>query len=1289
MDALIQKLTDRYILYTHPDVATTVEQSLIQLSSGIYTEDERFIFELLQNAVDAFNQPQGTLDVKVVIEGQYIVFMHNGDAFSQRDIEGLCDIGNGNKTDDVKKIGYKGIGFKSVFMRSTCVTVQSGNLCFKFDKSYWDGYWDKHWASTYGAKEFHKNYLMPWQIIPIKTDAPIKINTVGYNVVTYMHVSDTSIIEQKINALMSSSQFLLFLKAKNIKMSFAINGLMRNTITKTTIKGQVLLSSNGKEDSRWLIYINDAVEVPIELRKVISADTNTPQKLKDAQTFDLSFAIAVDNNGKLKRLSQKDAVIYTYLPTSFKFGTDGFPFLVNANFITDAGRLQLHKDSEWNKLIFSKIPSEFLSWIKDLSTIYANYYEILPQKSYGQTNALEKVFAVEMRKAIDDIAFIPRQCDVREKMLVSEALIDKIGFSKAVNIENLIEHINRTYNRNSSPNDFTFPPIRNTRIFTEYGVFVLDKDKVKVLLEDTQLFNGITVDSNIKLITFLYDYCTANPKDADELMPILSETKFLLDENLELQSPNSLFFHTDYKKENSLASNVLLLNEDVNIAIENKNLLGWISKLGVQQLSNISFIEYLYKNNDYITTENAVEIGQFVFRIYQDEKKLFDEISQYKLNYIKFLSTKGTLKPAKELYLCEKYKPELNIEPFFDEDIFISEKYCDGFSSIEWKVFLLKIGIKEDISNEEEVVGLYENDYNNRIDKIFFDTVKKNSERYNWVSYEGWNLDRGDYGFIANRIYYDTISFLTYCNKYKFSKLIFSKLLSKYNPEKIDTNVKYVKGDTGFIERTVYSERLTDLGCNINHFKWIIENCSLLPTVKQDCRKAKEIFSNSIPQIKEIAGDYLPIIDIEEEISESWQNYLGLKNHLTLDDYLYLLTEIASDTKNVDNNKNRVNGIYQRIVELGCLDSERQRTQIKEWAAQNKILSKDEVFTEPVRLSHITIDGFNSRNRVYVGSCPDKEKVLELLSLMGVTIITEDRISLDYKEKEEDEELKRILYGKLSPLSLIAIGEQSNRETYISKKHEIKMLLDNTHFYHCETINLTYGNADDFVTKATFSNKNEFYYTGNLRPSNIEPLLTPLCKYLNIKGKERELFILFIDNLDGIRQNLKDKGYNTEFLEEVVMDSGTIQTQLPYSPNETEQEQNLITGFKGEIIIYEKLKNMGYNPICPSISSENDYERKIEMNGKTYYCKKNYEKYDISFTTRNGVRVYVEVKATTRKKEWQENMPISYNELSMIEKCTENERYLLAQVFDVGQSIQDIYIFDAYIFEDTTLMNIL
>lgn len=41
---LLKKLAERYTLKTTPDVATTVEQGLMQLSSGIYTEEERFYF---------------------------------------------------------------------------------------------------------------------------------------------------------------------------------------------------------------------------------------------------------------------------------------------------------------------------------------------------------------------------------------------------------------------------------------------------------------------------------------------------------------------------------------------------------------------------------------------------------------------------------------------------------------------------------------------------------------------------------------------------------------------------------------------------------------------------------------------------------------------------------------------------------------------------------------------------------------------------------------------------------------------------------------------------------------------------------------------------------------------------------------------------------------------------------------------------------------------------------------------------------------------------------------------
>ena len=74
----ISNLQRKRCNYNHPDQATSQANSLILLSSGIYTEEERFVFELLQNAVDAHNDTSGTLNVKMLIEGNYFVFLHNG-----------------------------------------------------------------------------------------------------------------------------------------------------------------------------------------------------------------------------------------------------------------------------------------------------------------------------------------------------------------------------------------------------------------------------------------------------------------------------------------------------------------------------------------------------------------------------------------------------------------------------------------------------------------------------------------------------------------------------------------------------------------------------------------------------------------------------------------------------------------------------------------------------------------------------------------------------------------------------------------------------------------------------------------------------------------------------------------------------------------------------------------------------------------------------------------------------------------------------------------------------------
>lgn len=507
--------------------------------------------------------------------------------------------------------------------------------------------------------------------------------------------------------------------------------------------------------------------------------------------------------------------------------------------------------------------------------------------------------------------------------------------------------------------------------------------------------------------------------------------------------------------------------------------------------------------------------------------------------------------------------------------------------------------------------------------------------------------------------------------------IIWSNIFSK----PFECNEDKVYGTAGFWQE---SRSFADLK-EVNFIEWALDNYQLFPTTDGRCLPSNQVLCNT-DDIKSIADKYLPVINLTNSIHESWNEVLHLRNILQLEDYLTILTGISKDEENVEQNKERISKVYQRLVDLDCLTSPAKTEQIKEWSKNNKILSKDWTFKFPKNLSHITLDGFSSENRVYIGSPSNREKVISLLSLMGVRVITERNIKPSFKDPKEARELKGMLKSIVSPLTIVALGEKVEETSYKEKKHDLQTLLINTHFYHCEEIRLTYGNNNDTIEKNTFGNKNEFYYTGSLRPANIEPLLTPLCKYLGIKDKERELFIMLIENYEGIRQNLEDKGYDTSLLEEdKQQDSGNIQVSLGgYNPSISDQERNIRTGFKGEILVYEKLVAMGYSPVCPTISTEEDYEQKISLNGKTYFCKSNYEKYDISFVTRNGVKVYLEVKATTRDKSSQENMPISYRELSMIEECDMDDScsYMIVRVFGIDKEKQDYYILSGHLLKD-------
>ena len=1104
--SFIQDLYKKRSNYSDPDQATMQENSLEKLSSGIYTEGERFVFELLQNAVDA-HSTSGCLDVSICIQDGYLVFMHNGDTFTNEDIEGLCFVGRkGDKVRDTKKIGYKGIGFKSVFGISSKVYIRTGNQCFRFDKDYWRSFWSEHWNRSMGPKPTDlSEYTMPWQVIPIESKLPISLNERNANVATYIAINheDEQKLVDSIKELMQSSRFLIFLKDNNIKMSFSYNGMTICSLEKRSLNKEVVLYVNGAEDSRWMVYQNPAVSLDLspDQRKRIEKHKNTPEKLKNATSFDLSFAIAIEN-GKLKKVD--DAVLYTYLPTSYRLG-EGFPFLVNANFITDEGRQHLDVDAEWNKVLISKIPEEYLKWVASFSKKHSNYYEVLPKKSYGSTNDIFKEYENAMINALTKIAFIPSNRN-NSLLKIDEAIIDSVNFAPVAGINSFLTYINKKHSKNFTINSFI--NCADYQILDNFGVFRFDENKIKPYFNDNESTEIITAKRCLEFIDYFVQL-SENSEFKEQITSILKDCRFLVCEDNTINQPSECYFPTEYNCENN--TYVPLIHSIIFSHIKIKNLFDWFKELGVENMSVSNYLFNVYcKQNYKINIDNAVEVGKIVYDAFI--KGSLKDIPEQYLKQLRFLSTKNQLYYADELYLSHIYHPSFELESMIDCDMFVSEKYAEYGDVNIWKIIFIQLGMSENINLTKR---RYRKKFTSIVSvpeihesEIFaIENSLKDSSSY--VHMYGYEIE-----------YYPAI--LNSTDNIILTKLFNEVFKTEYKSEDSSFYLEYRWSEEEHLRlRGDFWKNKKD-GFSFRNF--ILKYCQLYPTTIGEALYANQVFLNT--DINScLSGKYLPILNVQSQLDDSWTSILPFKRDLLLEDLLLVLSKVADDVET--DNSERVSAIYQRIIELGLQNS----PIIKEWGKEHKILStKSGQYLLPKELSYITIEGFANSHKAYLGKHDksNRDNLLLLLKNFGVKIITEDNVIPKFDNIILNTAISTRLLSTLPALAVLA-RDCNERKSYQECKEFLQKKIENTKFYQCQEINLAYDDSGDTISKITFAQKGKFYFTGELRPSKIEPLLHPLCSFLGIKGKERELFVIMTElEFSGIIEFLEDKEYNVD-----------------------------------------------------------------------------------------------------------------------------------------------------------------
>ena len=1047
----IEKLSRQNSDYTSPESAQNLANSLESLSTDIYTDSQRFVYELLQNADDA-SSACGNLELAINIVDNYLVVSHNGEPFTQVDIESVCSVGDGNKRGDANKTGFKGIGFKSVFSHSDLVIINSGNYCFRFDKEHWDGYWKDNWGSKEDwetertRKQKQKNIKMPWQIIPIWSDLPQELISIkSFNVSTIIRYRDTKKLRKDIVELFANTQILLFLRSKQIKITISENSLTF-AIEKITQNGVVILKKESQKISEWLLKTFE-IDVDDSIKSLMENDVRIPQKLRQSNKTELSFAVQIEND-QIKTPENESSLIFTYLPTSVNCG---FPFLVNASFLTDAGRQHLHGDLLWNIWLFREIPIRLFTWLSELAeSKYKNQILKLIPHEFSSHLSLKSSFNSGRNFAINEIPFIPN--DEGQLLRVSEAIFDKTKISDFVGRTVLVNYINSINNNHFDESAF-IPRLEPIRTLKNLGLMIFDIHSLESFLTSTTFQDNHHIERNFDLISYLYEQSEhhLSGQEKEDWNYKLKSIPFIFDQLSNLKTPSQIYFPAIEFSSDFDEDEISIIHSEVMLSIEsNRGIKSWLETLGIREPTDITFIERtIIADKNYITTENAIKVGRYLFTAHK--KGLLTDNLYVNLKQISLLSTENKLIVAQNSYLPEFYEPEFAINAFLRGNIFVSNRYI-GQNDLksEWKRFFLKIGVSENITLT--------------INNLSFVKKRELSIEYLKLIYqEAKTIEQDDLSKRYPRFFdidtlpndvqfqpvieYSSITFLELAEEYyEFSKQLWRQCITVINPADIPQIAH------------LYWGRFPHNICSVtNYLNWAIENLDVIPTKNGQCLKSKDVFVNH-KTIVEIGGKYLPIFDYQGNVPSAWLNYLRFKSSLKLDDYLDILSLISQEKSNdqdlIKENQKRIKTIYQKLADdyLDYVDK------LEQWGRNNTILSKNgKSFFKPSELSVITVEGFKGQKLAF---CDERnEKVIELLKIFGVSVITE--INLDVHGQVERQDLKKKIKEVLPLIAVVSVEKSKNKKDWQTEYSRLDHKLIEASFFEAREIYLSYDNLEE------------------------------------------------------------------------------------------------------------------------------------------------------------------------------------------------------------------------------------
>jgi len=663
-----------------------------------------FLMEFIQNADDAQSK-----SMLIELNRNSVRIFNDGKPFSEEDVSSICKVGRSSKTAK-DYIGYLGVGFKAVFLISECPEIYSGSFRFKFYKKAWDD---------------PKN--IPWQVIPLWIDSSGMEITGKFTTAFNLNLKQENLLqklEEELSTDQLSNRILLFLRhIKSIQIVNSITNSRRRiekSLLSQTSEYEIFQLKEYDNDlstgqTRWLLFRSEC-----DVEKDVKEDYVTKEWERDiVEKREVIVAFKLDDNDNLVKEEKGTAHmgVFSFLP--IKEVPSGLNFLIQADFLTGPGRVELARDCLWNnwlakqiyKLITEKCTRTFLAhekWSMNFTDILSSYqggHEIFqdyikgPLVEYIETNAVliaEDGSHLKLNEAVSiapSIRGLIRERDV-ETLYPSKKAIHQecsVPWSVSRKVED-------------------GPSFNATGGFGSKMEDLLD---LKAKERNVDFFVGFYRE-------YLLDYLYATRTTLDNI----KSHRIMLTDEFELTNAQSLYIKPHQL---TIPREIKHSFKILHAAIaDDTGILEFLKKLDIPELSQKHIQDMLKKQTipevsskwDSLSNEDKIEhIKSF--------KDLCDKgLDTRDLAFITLKTKKGEwLEPSKILFSNE-YNPDHNIEALLDTFLklienglleigkdslgmpleFLSPDFIDGVvegEKIEWQQFFSKLGVDSKLSQEQ------------------------------------------------------------------------------------------------------------------------------------------------------------------------------------------------------------------------------------------------------------------------------------------------------------------------------------------------------------------------------------------------------------------------------------------------------------------------------------------------------------------------------------------------------------------------------------------------------------